>query len=326
MTGLSSEKERDVSVVGNSPYFQPRRLGHVNLIVNNTDASMDFYKRVVGLEEVYRVPAIGGGFLSNGNTHHDVGMVQSSGPSGRGRRPGLNHLAFELESEVHLVQGYERSRADNLEFERTLDHDIAHSAYCADPDGVSCELYADVVKEWRTARTGEVTKPKPVWWPGKTPPVLERNYHVNPEIRRVDDAIFHPLRTKHATLVVTDLDESLQFYTQRIGMNILASGSGYAILGGSCGEMNLSLVEQGANRQAGYHHVGFEVADEQDLKASVARWHAEGGKVLREVDHSLRLAVFIEDVDGLLLQFFVDRNLNTNAWKALSADDVLWLA
>ncbi|NYT25307.1 VOC family protein [Alcaligenaceae bacterium] len=326
MTNISSEKETDVQGTVSEPYFRPRRLGHVNLIVNDTNASMDFYSRIAGFEEVYRVPAIGGGFLSNGNTHHDVGMVQSSGPSGKGRKPGLNHLAFELETEVDLVRGYDRSVARSLEFERTLDHDIAHSAYCADPDGVSCELYADVVKEWRTARTGEVTKPKPVWWPGKTEPVSEKNYHADPEIRRVADAVFHPVRTKHATLVVSDLDQSLRFYTTRIGLDALVRGQGYAILGGSCGEMNITLIQADEGRQACYHHVGFEVASEEELRESISKWTAQGGAVLRTVDHPLRFAAFIEDVDGLLLQFFFDRETGHEAWRKLSVEEALWVA
>lgn len=326
MTDTSSATETRQHQTASKPYFRPRRLGHVNLIVNDTNSAMGFYNRVVGFEEVYRVPAIGGGFLSNGNTHHDVGMIEASGPAGRGRPAGLNHLAFELETEVDLVHGYEKSIADGLKFERTLDHDIAHSAYVGDPDGVSCELYADVVKEWRTARTGTVTKPKPVWAPGMTPPVAEKNYHVDPELRRVDDAVFHPIRTKHATIVASDLDASLEFYTTRIGLDIVARGDEYAILGGSCGERNVTLVQGASDQKAGYHHVGLEVGSEEDLQQSVKQWQTNGGTVLRMVDHPLRLAVFIADEDGLLLQFFVDRENDPSAWEGLTADEALWLA
>ena len=55
--------------------FHPRRLGHANLFVSDLDRSMRFYSAVCGLEEVRREPAIRIGFLSNGNTHHDVGLV-----------------------------------------------------------------------------------------------------------------------------------------------------------------------------------------------------------------------------------------------------------
>ena len=75
---------------------------------------MDFYINVVGLDEAYRRPQVQAGFLSNGNTHHDIGMVQSDGPLGHGRSVGLNHIAFELETEVDLVNGYERAIAAGI--------------------------------------------------------------------------------------------------------------------------------------------------------------------------------------------------------------------
>lgn len=327
MQNTSTRQDTRTAESGNRPYFSPRRLGHVNLIVRDTDASMRFYQAVAGFEEVYRVPAIGGGFLSNGNTHHDVGMVQSSGPSGKGRPPGLNHLAFELETEVALVQGYERALQDGLGFERTLDHDIAHSAYCADPDQHSCELYADVIRDWRNARSGQVTKPKPVWWPGLTPPSAERNYESDPEFRRVPDAIFHPLRTKHACLVAADLEQSIRFYTTRIGLEVRARGANadYAMLGGTCGERSLTLVQASGALAPGYHHVGFELAGEDELEQSAAALGAAGIEPVRVVRDGLRSAIFIRDPDGLLLQFFVDHPAPETAWSDLDADRAVWL-
>ena len=56
--------------------FRPRRLGHVNLTVSDLERSMAFYTRVLGIEEVRREPDIKAGFLSNGNTHHDVALVE----------------------------------------------------------------------------------------------------------------------------------------------------------------------------------------------------------------------------------------------------------
>ena len=66
-----------------APFFRARRLGHANLFVTDVERSLDFYNRVVGIEEVYRKaaptdlqgPAVGG-FLSNGNTHHDIAVFR----------------------------------------------------------------------------------------------------------------------------------------------------------------------------------------------------------------------------------------------------------
>lgn len=300
-------------------YFRPRRLGHVNLVVTDTDRSMRFYNAVVGFEEAYRVAAIKGGFLSNGNTHHDIGMVESSGPSGRGRKPGLNHLAFELETEVDLVEGYNHAIKDGFVFERTLDHDIAHSAYCADPDGNSCELYADVVRDWRNARNGVVTKPKPVWWPGMTEPSTEQNYDSNPEIRRVSTATFKALRTKHAALVVQNLAASIDFYIRKVGLSLAAGSAvaGFAIMEGAVGERNLTLLQANPHLAPGLHHIGIELGSDQDLDDSLARLKKEGTSVDLHIEHPLRRAVYIRDPDGVRLQLFIDRQHSNAAWTQL---------
>ncbi|MGB6104313.1 MAG: VOC family protein [Pusillimonas sp.] len=308
-------------------YFRPRRIGHVNLIVSSMEASMRFYNLVIGLEEAYRVVAIKGGFLSNGNTHHDIGMIESSGPAGRGRKPGLNHLAFELETEVDLVNGYNRAIEEGMTFQRTLDHDIAHSAYVDDPDGNSCELYADVIRDWRNARTGSVTKPKPVWWPGLTEPHSERNYDPEPEIQRVDEALFHPARTKHATLIVENLNTSIDFYTEKIGLDLIArhDGGSYALLGGTCGERNIALVQAQPDGAAGLHHVGMEITDEAELDASLSRLRTEKSIEYFVIDHPVRRAIYLKDPDGLLLQLFVDRAAGNEDWSCLDPQLALWL-
>jgi len=309
-------------------YFEPRRLGHVNLVVSDVDRSMEFYKSVAGIAEAYVQPKARAGFLSNGNTHHDIGMVESSGPLGLGRAPGLNHVAFELETEVDLVDGYNRAIADQVSFARSADHDIAHSVYGKDPDGNLYEIYADVIRDWRSARSGVVTKPKPVWTPGSTPPLAERNYHENPELTRVAGAIFHPRRTTHATLVVERFEESVDYYTRVIGMDVLAGGAdaAYALLGGTLGERGLGLFRAVPRQSIGLHHVGFEVWDDADLDASVARLRATGSAPVAEITHELRRVVLVRDPDGILLQFFVDRGRPATEWSGLDPALALLLA
>jgi catechol 2,3-dioxygenase len=307
-------------------YFRPRRLGHVNLVVGNVDRSMAFYKTVVGIEEAYVQPKVRAGFLSNGNTHHDIGMVESSGPLGLGRAPGLNHIAFELETEVDLVDGYRRALADQVAFTRSADHDIAHSVYGKDPDGNQYEIYADVIHDWRAARHGVVTKPKPNWKPGDTPPKAERNYHEKPEIRRVESATFHPRRTSHATFVTSGLDASIAYYTKVIGLEVLARGTAYALLGGALGERNITLCSAAPGQAAGMHHVGFEAWSDADLDASIARLRAAGSQPLLDLVHPLRRAVYVQDPDGILLQFHVDRGRPASEWSGLDPAIALLLA
>lgn len=291
--------------------FAARRVGHVNFYVASLDASMAFYADVIGLEEVYRTPASGGGFLSNGNTHHDVGFIDATGAvaRARGARPGtLNHLGFELDTEQALVDAWERARAAGTTFLRTMDHDIAHSVYNTDPDGNVYELYADVVADWRSQRTGIVTKPKPDWWPGATPPVADRCWHDAPPIRRVEHAVFHPDRTTHATLAVSDLEASIAHYESIVGLRTMARGAegAFAVMCGQTGEPCLVLIRASAALLPGFHHVGLRVADADDLARSVERARAAAIPIEVDIREARRRAVILRDPDGLAIQLYAD--------------------
>jgi catechol 2,3-dioxygenase len=97
-------------------YFRPRRLGHANLFVSNYEQATEFYKSVVGFEEVYRQPDNQASFLSNGNTYHDLALTDiRSKYAAKGQKPGLWHLAFEVETEQELVEDYSRAKAAGVD-------------------------------------------------------------------------------------------------------------------------------------------------------------------------------------------------------------------
>lgn len=304
-----AELSREKSPAG---FFRPRRLGHVNLYVADIDRAMNFYNRILGIEEVYRTPLVGGGFLSNGNTHHDIGFTDANGPLGkpRGAKPGqLNHLGIELGTERELVDSYERATKAGHKFMRTADHDIAHSVYNMDPAGIVYELYADVVVDWRNQRSGMVTKPKPNWTPGSTPVVETPCYHENPQLRRVENAIFHSAKVTHAAVVVTDMAAALDHYTTIVGMQILARDSHdrFALLGGDADEHSLTFFKANDLLTAGYHHAGLKVESPDDLAASVARAGKEGITIEADVSHGGRRSVFLRDPEGFRVQMYSDR-------------------
>jgi catechol 2,3-dioxygenase len=313
---------------GNEGFFAARRLGHVNLYVADVDRSYAFYKNIVGLSESYVQPLNKAAFLGNNNTHHDVAVIDIHGPLGRNNSVGLNHLAFELETEIDLVAGYKRAAAGDVTFTMTLDHDIAHSLYGPDPDGNLNEIYADVIKDWRAARSGVVTKPKPKWAPGMTPPNPDRNYHVDPPLQRVESAVFHPRRIVHAALVVKDMRAAYDYYTNVVGLRPLlgSAQSAFVVLGGTCGERNLSLFRAGNGRPPGYHHAGFQAWNEAELNASVARAKGQGLKIEMDIDHRFRRSVVVNDPDGFRIQFFVDRDPSIATLGSVDENTALYLA
>ncbi|HUF53284.1 MAG TPA: VOC family protein [Dehalococcoidia bacterium] len=118
------------------------RLNHAVLYVGDLDASVDFYRRAFGFEEIARE----GGMMAflrapNSENHHDLGLMQV-GPNAEqptGRAVGLYHLAWE----VPAIEDLARAAAVLAEFDALTgmsDHGATKSLYGHDPDGIEFEI------------------------------------------------------------------------------------------------------------------------------------------------------------------------------------------
>ncbi len=308
-------------------FWQPRRLGHANLFIGDYERAADYYRDVAGFQEVYRQPDNMATFVSNGNTYHDLGLTDlRSRYAAKGQPAGLWHYAFEVETEVDLVAGYRRAVEAGVKFAFTDDHDVAHSLYLHDPDGMLIEVYADVVKDWRAARHGVIVKEKPKYVPGvSSQPNPERNYPLDPKIERVEQAVFHSKRCSHVGVVSARFDEMLDFYTRIVGLAPFISTDKHAVLRGTYAGCALTLYRQRSGLQPGLHHVGFEVWDESDLENGLLRLHEKGLRPERVVEHAARRSVCILDPDGIRLQFYVNRNWTPETVASVDDDAALFL-
>lgn len=318
-----------VASITTSDFFQPRRLGHVNLFVSSYERAADFYHRIVGLEEVYRQPDNRASFVSNGNTYHDFGLTDvTSHYAPKHQRPGLNHIAFEVETEADLVDGYNRSVAAGVDYYSIQDHDVAHSLYKFDPEGNAVELYADVVTDWRTARHGVFEKVKPQWIPGVTNPAsTEAHYPRNPPIRVVSDSVFRARRVTHVAFVAEDYEAMFDYYVGIVGITPFVGGrdQAYTVFKGTASQQGLTLYRMQPGVQKGMHHVGIEVKDDADLDRALSLMPGAGLTLEREVVHPARRAITIKDPDGILLQFYVDRDWSAERLSGLDPDEALFL-
>src|SRR5690606_14110293 len=147
------------------------------------------------------------------------------------------------------------------------------------------------------------------------------------ELRRVENAVFHPLRTTHATLVVNDLESVLAHYTTIAGLEVLSRGADgqIAVCAGSCGEASLILIQASHSRRAGYHHVGLEAGSLDDLEQSTRKARAAGLPLEVDIADAGRRAVFVRDPDGFLVQIYADQDDNGPDLDSLSADVALYL-
>ena len=163
-----------------------------------------------------------------------------------------------------------------------------------------------MVRDWRNRRSGIITKAKPNWTPGSTEPLAEPLYHDMPELRRVESAVFHPLYTSHAALVVADMEAAIAYYRSVIGLTpawVAADGS-LTTLTGALGRHALTLIVAAPDRAVGYHHVSMRVKDDVDLAASVANAQDQGIPIVADIRVPGRHAVTLRDPDGCLIQFF----------------------
>jgi catechol 2,3-dioxygenase len=326
---------------GAAARFSPRRLGHANLFVTDLDRSMTFYNRVCGLEEVRREPGIAAGFLTNGNTHHDIGLMEVGkearvGVGGhtqvaesRMKRAGLNHLGWELENEKQLVEAYERAVAAGVEIHRTTDHQISHSVYVFDPEGNLNEFYADAMDDWRTVfNPDREDLISGHWDPLAAPRDTRPRYSPNPDLRQVEGAAFHSLRITHAVLVAKDLERLRRFYEDVGGLTPVseAPDGAFLCLKGTSARYDLVLFPEREGLAPGLHHVAFEVGD-ADLEPGAEMLKSLGFEAERRFEIESKRSIFVKDPDGIGIEFYTPgaRVGDIDIARAGPADQQLYL-
>ena len=111
-------------------------VGHVVLKVGDIERSLGFYRDVLGLTEVARMPA---GkrtmvFLSTGSNHHDVALLEVGPDARRPERSdiGLFHVALKIGDDLDAL----RAAKAHLD-ERGIAIDLLA------PDGNEVELFVD---------------------------------------------------------------------------------------------------------------------------------------------------------------------------------------
>ena len=300
--------------------FRPRRLGHVNLYVSELERSIAFYEKVCGIELVRREPDIRGGFHSNGNTHHDVGLIEVSrgvdrlGRDGkvqiaasRGTKVGINHLGWEMENEADLVAAYKRFRDQGGTALRLSDHIISHSVYVGDPDGNVHEFYADTIPDWRKVFNLEhedlVTSE---WDPFAVPARTVANYPIDPPVRGVREAPLHPRKITGATFATSRFDDMYRFFTAVCGLSSVADitgGARIAVFAATSGQPDLTLVEVPKGERIGIRMFSFMLASDCDFTSTAGRLAALGVPGSRLVEDNERRSVIIHDPDGFQIEF-----------------------
>jgi catechol 2,3-dioxygenase len=304
--------------------FRPRRLGHINLYVSQLERSIAFYEKTCGIELVRIEAAIRGGFHSNGNTHHDIGLIEISkgvdriGRDGkvqiaatRGASVGLNHIGWEMENETQLIEAYHRLRDAGANAHRPFDHLISHSIYLPDPDGNMHEFYADVVPDWRQIFNLDhddlVTS---AWDPLAASPLTTAHYPVDPPIREVPDAPIHPRSITGATIATSRFSAMRDFFISTAGLTPAtetADGRRVSVFAGAIGRPDLTLVEVPDGEPTGLRMFAFQLKSETGLRGAITNLSAHEANGSRVVESEDRRSVILSDPDGFSIEFYWSR-------------------
>ncbi len=127
------------------------KIGHIHLTVFDLEASLRFYKDLLGFEITQNLGhAV---FLSAGGYHHHIGLNTWSKPGAKKPETGhigLYHFAILYPNRKELSKVLRRLIEAKYPIDGASDHGVSEAIYLRDPDKNGIELYVDRDKKlWR---------------------------------------------------------------------------------------------------------------------------------------------------------------------------------
>ena len=121
---------------------KPAHFAHFVVRVADLDRSIGWYRTVLGMEIVHRNPMIA--FMTYDDEHHRMALVQVGDAEAMSKRaPGVDHVAYTLDSLGDLLSTYKRLKAEGILPAWPINHGLTTSIYYEDPDGLRVEFQVE---------------------------------------------------------------------------------------------------------------------------------------------------------------------------------------
>ena len=206
-----------------------KKVGHVVLGVRDPQRSIKFYTEALGMELVNVLEEMQMAFLSFGERDHDIAVIKVPDDQPVGSS-GLAHTALEIEGgQEQLRELYERLKSYGAKVEFTVDHVLTKSVYFFDPDGNRLEIFSQEMPQ-RTPSSSCMTCSCRSGCHATVGP--GNGYQVRPHNLTYEEKSMPRInKVGHVVLNVKDVETSVKFYTEALGMEVMRlRGSSAAFL------------------------------------------------------------------------------------------------
>lgn len=252
------------------------RLTAVHLKVSELERSAAFYRDVIGFE----AREVGPAELALGAPGGEDLIVLHERPGAlkQSRRSGLYHVALLYPSRLELARVAQRIQTTDTPIEGASDHGTHEAIYLPDPDGNGLELAQDRPPEsWPQLADVTAIRPRPLDIGGLFNLVSGRE-----PVAEADATT----QVGHVHLRVGAIDDSLHFYRDLIGFDLITEipGSAAFVSAGGYHHHLAFNVWQGrgappaSEDAAGLQHWSLELPAEDDLTALAERLTAGGAE------------------------------------------------
>src|ERR671939_1524917 len=203
------------------------RMGPVHLTVSDLDRSLDYYRRVVGLDVLEQSP---GRAVLGADSRELLGLVEEPGAQPSDGYTGLYHFALLVPDRPSLARWLAHAVRDQVPLTGLSDHYVSEAIYLRDPDRHGIEIYADRPRELWEGQVGQRMTTEPL-------DVRDLLGEADGEL----DGLPAGTAMGHVHLKVTTIPAAVEFYRDVLGFDLV-----------------VERVPQAAFLSAGgyHHHVG----------------------------------------------------------------------
>jgi catechol 2,3-dioxygenase len=190
-------------------------IGSISLTVPNLEKSLDFYQKVIGFQPVDRLDNIPG--TVNLGAGGRILLQLNEKPGARHARgsSGLYHFAILLSSRRELAIALSRIASLGWDLQGVANHGTSEALYLNDPDGNGIEIYHDFPKEkWPFDEKQRLRM-------GTDELDMDGVLGELEGVTEVSETIDKDARIGHIHLQVSHLEDSLKFYTNVLGFDLM---------------------------------------------------------------------------------------------------------